>query len=948
MPSPWSRGVPARGVIVLLLWVGISNLRLCRAGIEYGDVLPDSFPSAPAESLPHFLLEPQDAYIVKNKPVELICRANPATQIFFKCNGEWVNQNDHLTTESLDEVTGLLVKEVQIEVSRQQVEELFGLEDYWCQCVAWSSAGTTKSQRAYVRIAYLRKNFDQEPLGKEVPLDHEVLLQCRPPEGVPTAEVEWLRNEDVIDPSQDTNFLITIDHNLIIKQARLLDTANYTCVAKNIVAKRRSTTATVIVYVNGGWSTWSEWSLCSNRCGRGWQKRTRTCTNPAPLNGGSVCDGQSFHKVTCTTMCPVDGAWTEWSKWSACSTECTHWRSRECTAPSPKNGGKDCSGMLLDSKNCTDGLCMQNKRFVGEPKSHLLEATSDVALYAGLVVAIFVFIVILMAVGVVVYRRSCRDFDTDITDSSAALTGGFHPVNFKTSRHDTPQLLHPSMQPDLTANAGVYRGPMYTLQDSSDKIPMTNSPLLDPLPSLKIKVYNSSTTSSTPGIHEGADLLGAMPPDTFPGENLRDNYFMNLRNKAMGSQQLLTLPREPGNSATGTFGCLGGRLTIPGTGVSLLVPHGAIPQGKFYEMYLMINKTENTLLPSEGTQTILSPMVTCGPTGLLLCHPVILTVPHCADVSSPDWMLQLKTQSHQGNWEEVVTLDEETVNTPCYCQLEPKCCHILLEQLGTYVLVGESYSRSAIKRLQLAIFAPTLCTSLEYNLKVYCLEDMPDALKEVLELEKTLGGYLLEEPKPLLFKDSYHNLRLSIHDIPHSLWRSKLLAKYQEIPFYHIWSGSQRALHCTFTLERYSPASTELTCKICVRQVEGEGQIFQLHIKLGENSNSFDALSFRPGNALTTQLGPYAFKIPLSIRQKICNSLDAPNSRGNDWRLLAQKLSMDRYLNFFATKASPTGVILDLWEAQHQDDGDLNTLACALEEMGKSEMLLVMATEGDC
>ncbi|KAF7247362.1 Netrin receptor UNC5B-b [Varanus komodoensis] len=644
-------------------------------------------------------------------------------------------------------------------------------------------------------------------------------------------------------------------------------------------------------------------------------------------------------------MCPVDGAWTEWSKWSACSTECTHWRSRECTAPPPRNGGKDCSGVLLDSKNCTDGLCMQNKRFVGEPKSHLLEATGDVALYAGLVVAIFVFVVILMAIGVVVYRRSCRDFDTDITDSSAALTGGFHPVNFKTSRHDTPQLLHPSMQPDLTANAGIYRGPMYALQDSSDKIPMTNSPLLDPLPNLKIKVYNSSTASSSPGMHEGADLLGAMPPGTFPGENLRDNHFMNLRNKTMGSQQLLTLPREPGNSATGTFGCLGGRLTIPGTGVSLLVPHGAIPQGKFYEMYLMINKTENSLLPSEGTQTVLSPVVTCGPTGLLLSRPVILTVPHCADVSSPDWMLQLKTHSHQGNWEEVVTLDEETLNTPCYCQLEAKCCHILLEQLGTYVLVGESCSRSAIKRLQLAIFAPTFCTSLEYNLKVYCLEDTPDALKEVLELERTLGGYLLEEPKPLLFKDSYHNLRLSVHDIPHSLWRSKLLAKYQvsswaanmpatreclhgasgkavmqlgdihagpasvwgalhfqpsrvyensrswlsrgwalgnteglmlcwplllapvqtepprafpkgcrpaaltlplllqEIPFYHIWSGSQRALHCTFTLERYSPASTELTCKICVRQVEGEGQIFQLHVTLGEVSKG------RPGRS---------------------------------------------------------------------------------------------------
>lgn len=30
-------------------------------------------------------------------------------------------------------------------------------------------------------------------------------------------------------------------------------------------------------------------------------------------------------------------------------------------------------------------------------------------------------------------------------------------------------------------------------------------------------------------------------------------------------------------------------------GVSLLVPNGAIPQGKFYEMYLLLNKAENTL-----------------------------------------------------------------------------------------------------------------------------------------------------------------------------------------------------------------------------------------------------------------------------------------------------------------------------------------------------------------
>ncbi|XP_017290387.1 netrin receptor UNC5D isoform X2 [Kryptolebias marmoratus] len=867
----------------------------------------DTLPSVQG-TLPHFIQEPQDAYIVKSNPIKLRCQATPALQIFFKCNGEWVHQNEHWSQEHKDLNTGLKVREVMINVSRQQVEDFHGPEDYWCLCVAWSHLGTSKSRKATVRIAYLRKNFEQDPQGKEVPINGMIVLHCRPPEGVPPAEVEWLKNEELVSSLSDDNIDTRADHNLIINEARLSDSGNYTCLASNIVAKRRSSTATVIVFVNGGWSLWTEWSPCNVPCGRGIQKRSRTCTNPAPLNGGVFCEGMSVQKITCNVLCPIDGGWNEWSEWTMCSSQCERQRSRECNSPPPRHRGKMCEGSSEATENCTDGLCTQS-----------MESSIDVALYSGLGAGI-VAVVILVA-AVMLYRKNHSDYGVDVIDSSA-LTGGFQSFNFKTTRQGNPLLLNSSMQPDLTVGR-TYSTPL-CFHDSADK------ELFDPLPDIKVKVQSSFMVSL--GVAERAEFHTKMPAETFP-RDLGCDYCNTADSRKKG---LLTLngpfSREQLRTSS-MFGHAGGRLVVPNTGVSLLVPHGAVAENMSWEMYVLINQGEASVQTLESCEILLGPEVTYGPPGLDLFCPVAMTIAHCAEVDAENWNIQLKRKTQDSKWEEVMSVEQES--TCCYCLMDSSSCHLLLDQPGSYALVGEPLTQAAMKRLKVAVFGCLETGSTNYNLRVYCVDDTPHAFQGVVAAERTRGGQLLEEPKMLPFQANTFSLQVSIQDVPQFLWSIKPFTTCQEFSFPQVWCSNQQPLHCAFSLERYSPATTQLSCKISVRQVKGQEQILQVYTAVAEREKESVPFFMQTDCTITSQTGPKAFKIPVSIRQRICATFDTANATGKDWQLLAQKLHLDRNLGFFAKQQSPSAVILSLWEARHQDTADLDSLASALEEISK-------------
>jgi hypothetical protein len=58
--------------------------------------------------------------------------------------------------------------------------------------------------------------------------------------------------------------------------------------------------------VDGGWSAWSDFGACSVSCGAGVKYSTRMCNNPRAEHGGKECEGNSQKKTKCD-MPPCKG-----------------------------------------------------------------------------------------------------------------------------------------------------------------------------------------------------------------------------------------------------------------------------------------------------------------------------------------------------------------------------------------------------------------------------------------------------------------------------------------------------------------------------------------------------------------------------------------------------------------------------------------------------------------
>lgn len=239
----------------------------------------------------------------------------------------------------------------------------------------------------------LEEIFEWEPMPTIGLIGKSAEMRCLPPEGEPKANIYWLKNGKAIDKSNKRVY-VSHEGSLLFSEVLSTDSANYSCVAENLAARRVSEPALLSVTEDKGWTEWTNWTECvsESSCGEGVQKRFRTCQNPPTINNAIGCNGFPYQTIVCYIPCSqanleaqnnhkilighfsenfdadeIGYFWTQWSAWSMiCNADCLRSRTRECQLGHKLPSGKiipinediniksdKCLGSNIEYSNCT-------------------------------------------------------------------------------------------------------------------------------------------------------------------------------------------------------------------------------------------------------------------------------------------------------------------------------------------------------------------------------------------------------------------------------------------------------------------------------------------------------------------------------------------------------------------------------------------------------------------
>lgn len=390
-------------------------------------------------------------------------------------------------------------------------------------------------------------------------------------------------------------------------------------------------------------------------------------------------------------------------------------------------------------------------------------------------------------------------------------------------------------------------------------------------------------------------------------------------------------------------------------------------------LFIVINVVSST------GETQLSPVIRCGPKNFHFRKGIVLSFPHCASLKNTSWLLSILQKPEDINsreWRKVLTLGQETPGTPIFAQVDSSKVYLVCEFLSDFVLVGKSFSGLDAKLFKLALFVSKKVDDGYYSLKVHVFNDTPYSFYECVEKEKRSGGSLLCDPKTFYFQENCSDLCFNVKDVGQG-WRIHSGAKYQELCYSHLWQMN-RPLHCVFILQQTDSINClELNMSIYQKQKQSNSVNFNLKtndLNCNFNCKRYSSSSVDTGytvnilenpfnySSLPKREGRYDFvyrknsyrsnfsadnnfrtnMLTKSDRVILCKLLDSQSPKGNDWRLLAEKLKISSYYYYFSNTCSPTENILNLWMCRHNDVNMLVNLSRIFREMSRIDCATVV------
>ncbi|KAF6116874.1 unc-5 family C-terminal like [Phyllostomus discolor] len=370
----------------------------------------------------------------------------------------------------------------------------------------------------------------------------------------------------------------------------------------------------------------------------------------------------------------------------------------------------------------------------------------------------------------------------------------------------------------------------------------------------------------------------------------------------------------------------GGCLILQDTGISLLIPPGAVAVGRQERVSLILVWDLSDAPSLSRAQALVSPVVACGPHGASFLKPCTLTFKHCAQQPG-----HTRTYSSNTNLLEAKAwkpLEQSGVHT----SLDE--CRINLSHFSLYTCVLEAPAgREARKWLQLAVFCSPLAPGQTHlQLRVYFLNNTPCALQWALTNEQPHGGRLRGPCQLFDFTGARGDQYLKLKYISEG-WENVDDSSCQLVPHLHIWHGK-----CPFRsfCFRRKAANENEDCSALTNEIIVTMHTFQD----GLETKYMEILRFQASEEETwaapppVSQPPPCNRLPPELFEQLQMLLEPNSITGNDWRKLATHLGLcGMKIRFLSCQRSPAAAILELFEEQNGSLQELHYLMTVMERL---------------